>query len=189
MDFFKNKNHKEIPNVSLIPKNNPTVLFTTAGMHPLVPYLLGQKHHLGKRLINVQKCIRTTDIEEVGDTTHHTFMEMLGNWSLGDYWKKEAISFTFEFLTRILKIPIEKLAITCFRGNKNDPKDIESTEIWKSLGIPVERIAYLEEDNWWGPAGETGPCGPSTEMFYWIGKSKAPKKFNPNDKKWVELGF
>ncbi len=186
--FFKSKKHKEIPNVSLIPENDPTVLFTTAGMHPLVPFLLGQKHPLGKRLCNVQKCIRTTDIEEVGDANHHTFMEMLGNWSLGDYWKKEAIEYTFEFLIKVLKIPIGKLAITCFKGDKNSSKDVESAKVWKSLGIPEERIAYLGKDNWWGPAGETGPCGPSTEMFYWIDERKVPKKFNPNDKRWVEIG-
>ena len=188
LDFFKSKEHKEIPNVSLIPENNPTVLFTTAGMHPLIPYLLGQKHPLGEKLCNVQKCIRTTDIEEVGDANHHTFMEMLGNWSLGDYWKKEAIEFTFEFLTKVLKIPLEKLAISCFKGDKNASKDIESAKIWKSLGIPEEKIAYLGKDNWWGPAGEIGPCGPCTEMFYWMEKSKVPKKFNPNDKKWIEIG-
>jgi len=186
--FFKSKKHKGVPNVSLVPENDPTVLFTTAGMHPLVPYLLGQKHPLGKRLCNVQKCIRTTDIEEVGDAYHHTFFEMLGNWSLGDYWKKEAINFTFEFLTKVLKIPIGKLAITCFKGDKNSSKDTESAKIWKSLGIPEERIAYLGKDNWWGPAGETGPCGPSTEMFYWVGKNKAPKKFDAKNKKWVEIG-
>ncbi len=188
LEFFKNKNHKEIPNSSLIPENDPTVLFTTAGMHPLIPYLLGQKHPLGRRLCNVQRCIRTTDIEEVGDATHHTFMEMLGNWSLGDYWKKEAIEFSFEFLTKILKIPIEKLAVSCFKGDRNAPKDTESAKIWKSLGVQEDRIAYLGKDNWWGPAGKTGPCGPSTEIFYWIGKSKALKKFNPNDKRWVEIG-
>ena len=164
LDFFKTKNHKEIPNASLIPENDPTVLFTTAGMHPLVPYLLGQKHPLGKRLCNVQKCIRTGDIEEVGDETHHTFFEMLGNWSLGDYFKKQAIEFSFEFLTKVLKIPKEKLSVTCFKGDKNAPKDTEASEIWKSLGI--KKIKFLgKEDNWWGPAGNTGPCGPDTEMF------------------------
>jgi len=188
LDFFKSKNHKEIQNESLIPENDPTVLFTTAGMHPLVPYLLGQKHPLGKKLCNVQKCIRTSDIEEVGDVNHHTFMEMLGNWSLGDYFKKEAISYTFEFLTKALKIPMEKLAVTCFKGDKNAPKDVESAKIWKSLGIQEDRIAYLGKDNWWGPAGETGPCGPSTKIFYWAETSKAPKKFNSKDKKWVEIG-
>ena len=188
LEFFKSKGHQEIQNSSLIPENDPSVLFTTAGMHPLTPYLLGQKHPFGKRLCNVQRCIRTTDIEKVGDSYHHTFLEMLGNWSLGDYWKKEAIEFTFEFLTKILKIPLEKLSVTCFKGNKNSPKDTESAEVWSSLGIKKERIAYLSEDNWWGPAGETGPCGPCTEIFYWTGKTKPPAKFNPNDKKGVEIG-
>ncbi len=189
IDFFKSKGHEEIPNSSLIPENDPTVLFTTAGMHPLVPYLLGQKHPLGKRLCNVQKCIRTGDIEEVGDSYHHTFFEMLGNWSLGDYWKEDAIKFTFEFYTKILKIQKEKLAVTCFKGDKNAEKDLASANIWISLGIPKERVAFLgKEDNWWGPIGNSGPCGPDTEIFYWRGKSKTPKKFNPKDKNWVEIG-
>ncbi len=164
LEFFKEKNHKIIPNVSLIPKNDPTTLFISAGMHPLVPYLLGQKHPLGKRLASVQKCIRTTDINEVGDTTHHTFFEMLGNWSLGDYWKKEAIEYSLEFLTKTLKIPKEKIAVTCFKGDVNAPKDNESAQIWRSIG--VNKIKFLgKEDNWWGPAGKTGPCGPDTEIF------------------------
>jgi len=164
IDFFKSKKHKEIPNASLIPENDPTVLFTTAGMHPIVPYLLGQKHPLGKRLCNIQRCIRTGDIECVGDKTHHTFFEMLGNWSLGDYFKKEAIEYSFEFLTKKLKIPKEKLFVTCFKGDKDSPKDIESAKIWKTLGI--KKIKFLgKKDNWWGPAGKTGPCGPDTEMF------------------------
>ncbi|MFA7707503.1 MAG: alanine--tRNA ligase [Candidatus Pacearchaeota archaeon] len=186
--FFKIKNHKEIPNSSLIPENDPTVLFTTAGMHPIVPYLLGQSHPSGKRLCNVQRCIRTGDIDEVGDEVHHTFFEMLGNWSLGDYFKKEAIEYSFHFLTNVLKIPIESLAVTCFAGDKNAEKDNEAAEIWKSLGIPKERIAFLpKENNWWGPAGKTGPCGPDTEMFYWKSKSKPPVKFNPEDKNWIEI--
>jgi len=164
LDFFKSKNHAIIPSASLIPENDPTVLFTTAGMHPLVPYLIGQKHPLGKRLTNVQKCIRTTDIEEVGDNCHHTFFEMLGNWSLGDYFKKQAIEMSFEFLTKELKIPKNQISITCFKGDKDAPKDNESAEIWKKLGIT--KIKFLpKKDNWWGPAGETGPCGPDTEMF------------------------
>ncbi len=188
IDFFKSKDHKEIANVSLIPENDPTVLFTTAGMHPLVPFLLGQKHPLGKRLCNVQKCIRTQDIDEVGDTYHHTFFEMLGNWSLGDYWKKEAIEYSFEFLTKKLKIPAEKLAVSCFKGDKDAPKDEESAKIWQSVGIPKQRIAFLpKSENWWGPAGKTGPCGPDTEMFYWKAKPKPPKKFNPKDENWVEI--
>jgi len=164
IDFFKSKNHKEIPNSSLIPENDPTILFTTAGMHPIASFLLGKKHPLGKRLCNVQKCIRTGDIEEVGDTYHHTFFEMLGNWSLGDYFKKEAIEFSFEFLIKVLKIPKEKISVTCFKGNKDTKKDIESAKIWKILGI--KKIKFLgKKDNWWGPAGQTGPCGPDTEMF------------------------
>lgn len=187
IEFFKKKNHKHIPSASLIPENDPTVLFTTAGMHPLVPFLLGQKHPLGKRLVSVQKCIRTGDIEEVGDTTHHTFFEMLGNWSFGDYFKEDAIKFSYEFLTKELKIPTEKLAVTTFSGNKNSPKDEESIKIWFSLGIPKERIASIN-DNWWGPAGQTGPCGPDTEMFYWKSNSKTPPKiFNPKDNNWVEI--
>jgi len=187
LDFFKSKGHKEIPNASLIPENDPTVLFTTAGMHPLVPYLLSQPHPLGKRLCNVQRCIRTQDIDEVGDTFHHTFFEMLGNWSLGDYFKKEAIKYTFEFHNKILKIPLEKYAVTVFAGNKDAEKDKESAKVWLSLGVPKDRVAYLK-DNWWGPAGNIGPCGPDTEMFFWRGKEKAPKIFNPKDQNWVEIG-
>jgi alanyl-tRNA synthetase len=190
LEFFKKKGHKEIENSSLMPENDPTVLFTTAGMHPLVPYLIGQKHPQGKRLANNQKCIRTGDIEEVGDDVHLTFFEMLGNWSLGDYWKEEAIKWSFEFLTdkKWLGFSKEKLAITVFKGNKQVPKDTESSKIWKSLGIPEERIAYLgQEDNFWGPAGKTGPCGPDTEMFYWISKQNPPKEFDPKDPRWVEI--
>jgi alanyl-tRNA synthetase len=164
LDFFKSKGHKEIPNSSLIPENDPTVLFTTAGMHPIVPYLLGQPHPAGKLLVDVQRCIRTGDIEEVGDETHHTFFEMLGDWSLGDYFKKEAIEYSFEFLTKQLKIPKEKISVTCFAGNKDAPKDEESAKFWKEVGI--KKITFLpKENNWWGPAGITGPCGPDTEMF------------------------
>ena len=189
LEFFQSKNHKEIQNSSLIPENDPTVLFTTAGMHPLVPFLLGQPHPLGKRLVNVQKCIRTGDIEEVGDTTHHTFFEQLGNWSLGDYWKKESIEMTFEFLTQILKIPLEKLAASVFEGDKNSQKDMESYQALISIGLPKEKIAILnKEENWWGPAGKTGPCGPDSEIFYWKSSEPVPKKFDPNDKRWTELG-
>ncbi len=164
LDFFKSKNHKEIPNSSLIPENDPTVLFTTAGMHPIVPYLLSQPHPLGKRLCNVQRCIRTGDIDAVGDETHHTFFEMLGNWSLGDYFKKESIGYSFEFLTKVLKIPKDKLSVTCFKGEKGISKDTEAAKIWKTLGI--KKIKFLgKKDNWWGPAGATGPCGPDTEIF------------------------
>ena len=157
-----------MPSSSLIPENDPTVLFTTAGMHPLVPYLLGQKHPLGKRLASVQKCIRTGDIEEVGDKSHLTFFEMLGNWSLGDYFKEDAIKLSFEFITKELKIPKEKISITVFSGDKENKieRDEQSARIWQSLGIKKEKIKFLgKKDNWWGPAGETGPCGPDTEMF------------------------
>ncbi|MFW5852563.1 MAG: alanine--tRNA ligase [Nanoarchaeota archaeon] len=187
--FFIEKGHAKIESAPLIPENDPTVLFTTAGMHPLVPYLMGQEHPLGKRLVDVQKCIRTGDIDEVGDESHLTFFEMLGNWSLGDYFKKEAIAMSYEFLTKILKLSPERLSITCFEGDKDAPKDTESFEVWKSLGIPKERIAFLpKKDNWWGPAGETGPCGPDTEMFYWTPNDlPAPEEFDPEDKRWVEI--
>ena len=189
IDFFISKKHRHIPGSPLIPINDPTVLFTTAGMHPLVPFLLGQKHPLGKRLVNVQKCIRTTDIDEVGDSVHHTLFEMLGNWSLGDYFKKEAIEFSFEFLTKILNIPLSHLAVSCFEGDKDAEKDSESSSVWLSLGIPKSRIAFLpKEKNWWGPAGTIGPCGPDTEMFFWSNKKKSPPKtFNPDDSDWVEI--
>lgn len=187
-EYFKSKDHKEIPNASLIPENDPTVLFTTAGMHPIVPFLLGEKHPQGKRLVNVQRCIRTGDIDEVGDTYHHTFFEMLGNWSLGDYEKEEAIKLTYEFQTKILNIPIEKLAITCFKGDSRAPKDTESEKVWQSLRFTKEKIAFLGEDNWWETPGP-GPCGPCTEQFYWKPNDKPiPKKFNPEDNNWVEIG-
>ncbi|MBU1111921.1 MAG: alanine--tRNA ligase [archaeon] len=190
LDFFASKKHAIVDSAPMIPEHDPTVLFTTAGMHPLVPFILGQKHPLGKKLSNVQKCLRTGDIDEVGDYCHHTFFEMLGNWSLGDYFKKEAIEMTFEFLIEVLKLPLDKLAFSCFKGDQDAPKDEESYGVWLSLGVPKERIAYLgKEDNWWGPAGETGPCGPDTEMFYWTDKEEpAPKKFNADDKRWVEIG-
>ena len=167
LKFFESKGHKIIPSASLIPENDPSVLFTTAGMHPLVPYLLGEKHPAGNRLVNIQKCIRTGDIEEVGDNTHLTFFEMLGNWSLGDYWKKESIGWSFEFLTKELKIDLKRISISCFAGDNEVPKkDEESAEIWESLGISKDKIKFLgREDNWWGPVGETGPCGPDTEIF------------------------
>ena len=181
-EFFKEKGHKLISSASLIPEHDPTVLFTTAGMHPLVPYLMGGKHPLGKRLVDVQKCVRTGDIDEVGDASHLTFFEMLGNWSLGDYWKKEAIEWSFEFLTlkKWLGLDKNKLYVTVFIGDEDAPKDEESAEIWKNLGIPEERIFYLpKKDNWWGPAGSTGPCGPDTEMFYDTGKEKCGKGCKP----------
>lgn len=164
INFFVAQKHIEIPSASLTPENDPTTLFISAGMHPLVPYLLGQPHPLGKRLTDVQKCVRTGDIDEVGDETHHTFFEMLGNWSLGDYGKKEAITWSFEFLTKHLNFDISRLAVTCFEGDENSQKDEESANIWRSLG--VNNIKFLpKKDNWWGPAGSVGPCGPDTEMF------------------------
>jgi len=169
LKFFEERGHKIIPGASLIPENDPTVLFTTAGMHPLIPYLLGEKHPMGKRLVNVQKCIRTSDIEEVGDDVHLTFFEMLGNWSLGGYWKKEAIEWSFEFLfsKQWLGLDKNKLSISCFGGEPEIPKDEESAKIWQKLGIPRKKIKFLgKEDNFWGPVGEVGPCGPCTEMFY-----------------------
>ncbi|MDP4007795.1 MAG: alanine--tRNA ligase [Candidatus Peregrinibacteria bacterium] len=198
LEFFKSKRHSVIPSSSLMPENDPTVLFTTAGMHPLVPYLLGEKHPSGTRLCDSQKCIRTGDIDEVGDGTHLTFFEMLGNWSLGDYFKKEAISWSFEFLTGKdwLNLPLDRLAMSVFAGDSDCPRDEESAGIWKELGVRDGRIAYLpKKDNWWGPAGQTGPCGPDTEMFYWVGgeveedggKLPAPMKFDPDNEKWVEI--
>jgi alanyl-tRNA synthetase len=168
LKFFESKGHRIISGASLIPENDPTVLFTTAGMHPLVPYLLGEPHPAGRRLADVQKCVRTGDIEAVGDTSHLTFFEMMGNWSLGDYFKKEAITWSYEFLTskECLGFDPARLSVTVFEGEGEVPKDEESIAIWKSLGIPAERIHALpKDDNWWGPAGQTGPCGPDTEMF------------------------
>ena len=166
VSFFKDRGHIEIPSASLIPENDPTTLFISAGMHPLVPYLLGQPHPLGKRLVNVQKCLRTGDIDEVGDTYHHTFFEMLGNWSLGDYFKNDMIPWSYQFLTQILSINPNHLQTTCFQGDSDAPKDIESANLWQQQGIDSKKIHYLpKKDNWWGPAGTTGPCGPDTEMF------------------------
>jgi len=190
IEFFKSRGHAEIKSAPLIPENDPTCLFTTAGMHPLVPYLLGTKHPAGKRLTDYQKCIRTGDIDEVGDPVHLTFFEMLGNWSLGDYFKKEMIGFSFEFLTgkENLNIPTDRLAVTVFAGDSDCPFDEEAYNQWRSLGIPAARIAKLgKKDNWWGPAGTTGPCGPDTEMFYWTGPLPAPEAFDPADKRWVEI--
>lgn len=192
LKFFKEKGHAVIPSASIIPENDPTVLFTTAGMHPLVPYLLGAKHPEGKRLTNVQKCIRTGDIEEVGNDTHCTFFEMLGNWSLGDYFKEEAIKWSWEFLTseKWLGIPKEKLYVTVFEGDEDAPRDMESYEHWRGLGVAEDHIFFLpKEHNWWGPAGLTGPCGPDTEMFIDTGKEKCSKDCSPacSCGKYVEI--
>lgn len=180
--YFKSKSHAVISGKSLIPENDPTVLFTTAGMHPLVPYILGEPHPAGSRLADFQKCIRTGDIDEVGDTSHLTFFEMLGNWSLGDYFKKEAITMSYEFLTspEWLGISPEKLSVTVFQGDQDVPADEEAASVWLSLGIPKERIHYLpRKDNWWGPAGSTGPCGPDTEMFYDTGSEVCGAECRP----------
>jgi len=192
LSFFREKGHAVIPSASVIPENDPTVLFTTAGMHPLVPYLLGASHPEGKRLTNVQKCIRTGDIDEVGDATHCTFFEMLGNWSLGDYFKKEAIQWSWEFLTseKWLNIPREKLYVTVFAGDEDAPRDMESFNLWVSMGVPEDHIFFLpKENNWWGPAGQTGPCGPDTEMFIDTGKPKCGPDCSPacNCGKYVEI--
>jgi alanyl-tRNA synthetase len=182
LDFFKSKGHAIIPSASLIPENDPTVLFTTAGMHPLVPYLLGAKHPEGRRLADVQKCVRTGDIDAVGDASHCTFFEMLGNWSLGDYFKKEAIAYSFEFLTSpdYLGLDLDRLYFTCFEGDEDAPRDTESAGYWMSHGVPESHIFFLnKKHNWWGPAGVTGPCGPDTEMFIDIGKPACSPDCSP----------
>ena len=192
IDFFVKKHgHVEIPGSSLVPENDPTVLFTTAGMHPLVPYLLGERHPAGQCLVSCQRCVRTQDIDEVGDASHLTFFEMLGNWSLGAYCKEGAIRMSFVFLTEVLELPKNKIAISCFAGDADAKRDEESARLWESLGIPNERIGFLPKTkNWWGPAGHTGPCGPDTEMFTWIGPSAFPPPgSNPaNDEAhWLEI--
>jgi alanyl-tRNA synthetase len=191
LDFFKSKGHTVISSASLIPENDSTVLFTTAGMHPLVPFLLGEKHPGGNKLASCQKCIRTGDIDEVGDATHLTFFEMLGNWSLGDYFKREAIEMSLEFLTSPDWLGLDKnlIAVSVFEGDADAPFDSEAFEIWRSVGIPEKRIAKLpKKNNWWGPAGETGPCGPDTEMFYWTGKpEEVPESFHDDNELWVEI--
>ena len=186
INFFISKEHKQIPSAPVVPENDPSVLFNTAGMQPLIPYLMGQEHPYGTRLCDYQKCIRTNDLDEVGDTYHHTFFEMLGNWSLGDYFKQESIEWSFEFLTKHLNIPVEKLAVTVFAGNDLIPFDQESHDKWLSLGIPEERIARTVEDNFW-IAGETGPCGPDTEIFYFRSEDEIPVSFDPEDDRWVEI--
>ncbi len=196
LEFFKEKGHAIIPSAPLLPENDPTVLFTTAGMHPLVPYLLGEPHPEGNRLVNVQKCIRTGDIDEVGDASHLTFFEMLGNWSLGDYFKEGAIEMSYEFLTKKLNIDPKYLSVSVFGGDDDFPDlpvDNESAEIWLKIGMPKERIGFIKggvkdsENNWWGPAGQTGPCGPSTEMFYWIGEGEPHGNPNENEDDWLEI--
>lgn len=180
LDFFKRHGHAVIPSAPLIPENDPSVLFTTAGMQPLVPYLLGEKHPEGTRLTDFQKCLRTNDIDEVGDNRHLTYFEMLGNWSLGDYFKEESIAMSFEFLTKELEIPVEKLSVTCFAGDKDCQRDEVTASCWKKAGIPEDRIYYFgKDDNWW-IAGEEGPCGPDTEMFYDTGKPKCSENCNPS---------
>ena len=190
IDFFVSKGHKQISGASLIPENDPTVLFTTAGMHPLVPYILGQEHPAGKRLCDYQKCIRTGDIDSVGDPHHLTFFEMLGNWSLGDYFKNEMIGFSFEFLTKILGIPVDRLSVTVFEGDDTVPRDEEAAARWKELGIDPSHIYFMpREDNWWGPAGETGPCGPDSEMFFDTGRPACGPDCKPGCKcgKYFEI--
>ena len=190
IDFFVSKGHKEIASASLIPDNDPSVLFTTAGMHPLVPYLMGQTHPLGCRLVNCQKCLRTGDIDEVGDANHLTFFEMMGNWSLNDYFKTESIAMSHEFLTQVLHIPQEKISVSVFGGDKDAPLDEESRKAWQSLGYPDSRIYfYGKKENWWGPVGETGPCGPDTEIFYDTGKEVCCSDCGPscNCGKYVEI--
>ena len=186
INFFVSKGHKQIPSAPVVPENDPSVLFNTAGMQPLIPYLLGEHHPYGTRLCDYQKCIRTNDLDEVGDTTHHTFFEMLGNWSLGDYFKKESITWSFEFLTKVLNIPVNKLAVTVFKGNDLIPFDEESYNKWLELGIKKERIALTEEDNFW-IAGSGGPCGPDTEIFYYRNDGEIPVNFDTNDDNWVEI--
>jgi alanyl-tRNA synthetase len=187
LDFCAKHEHAIIPSAPVVPENDPTTLFNVAGMQPLVPYLLGEPHPAGKRLADVQKCIRTVDIDEVGDDSHTTFMEMLGWWSLGDYFKEQTIAMSWEFFTEVLALPVEKLAVTVFEGDTNAERDEESAALWQEQGMPKERIFYRgAEDNWWGPAGQTGPCGPSTEIFYWVGDG-APSN-DIDDERWLELG-
>ena len=186
INFFISKGHKQIPSAPVVPENDPSVLFNTAGMQPLIPYLMGEAHPYGTRLCDYQKCIRTNDLDAIGDTTHHTFFEMLGNWSLGDYFKDESISWSFEFLTEHLNIPVERLAVTVFAGNELIPFDEVSYNKWLSLGIKKERITKTVEDNFW-IAGASGPCGPDTEIFYFRSNDEIPENFDPEDERWVEI--
>lgn len=180
IEFFKAHGHKEIPSAPVVPENDPTVLFTTAGMHPLVPYLLGEPHPQGKRLTDYQKCIRTGDIDSVGDNSHLTFFEMMGNWSLGDYFKHESIEMSYNFLKDVLGFDMNKISVTVFAGEEGIPRDEEAADRWAEMGIPRDRIYYCSrEHNWWGPAGETGPCGPDTEIFYDTGKEKCSEHCDP----------
>ena len=184
--YFTENGHKQIPSAPVVPENDPSVLFNTAGMQPLIPYLMGQTHPYGKRLVDYQKCIRTNDLDEVGDTTHHTFFEMLGNWSLGDYFKKESITYSFNFLTQVLNIPTERLAVTVYAGSELVPFDEEAYNLWKNLGIKETHIAKTIEDNFWA-AGETGPCGTDTEIFYFRSDEEIPEVFDTEDERWVEI--
>ena len=184
--YFIEHGHKQIPSAPVVPENDPSVLFNTAGMQPLIPYLLGDPHPYGTRLVDYQKCIRTNDLDEIGDTYHHTFFEMLGNWSLGDYFKEESIEYSFEFLTKVLNIPINRLAVTIFKGNELIQKDIVSKNKWLELGISENHIAETVEDNFW-IAGEVGPCGCDTEIFYFRSNDEIPEKFDPEDERWVEI--
>ena len=187
LEYFESLGHVVIPSAPVVPENDPSVLFNTAGMQPLIPYLMGEEHPFGKRLCDVQKCIRLTDLESIGDNTHHTFFEMLGNWSLGDYFKAESIEYSFNFLTKVLNIPVEKLAITVYEGDKQIPKDEVSANNWLKHGISKERIAYLgRDDNFW-IAGESGPCGGDTEIFYFRSDEEVPRIFEPSDSRWVEI--
>ena len=186
IDFFVRHGHKQIPSAPVVPENDPSVLFNTAGMQPLIPYFKGQPHPYGTRLVDYQKCVRTNDLDSIGDSYHHTFFEMLGNWSLGDYFKKEAITWSFEFLTEVLNIPVNKLAVTVFKGNDILPKDDETYNVWRSLGISDNHIAFTSDDNFW-IAGATGPCGTDTEMFYFRSNEEVPEFFDPEDERWVEI--
>ena len=184
--YFVENGHKQIPSAPVVPENDPSVLFNTAGMQPLIPYLMGQQHPYGTRLCDYQKCIRTNDLDEVGDKTHHTFFEMLGNWSLGDYFKKESITYSFNFLTKVLNIPTERLAVTVYAGDDKVPYDQEAHDLWKKLGITESHIASTKEDNFWA-AGVTGPCGTDTEIFYFRSKDEIPEVFDTEDERWVEI--
>ncbi len=191
LNFFAERGHAIIPSAPLVPENDPTALFISAGMHPLVPYLLGESHPEGRRLANVQKCLRTDDIDEVGDISHNTFFEMLGFWSLGDYWKRDSLRWTLEWFTRVLGLEQERISVTVFAGDSDAPRDDEAVRVWLELGIPQERIYYLpKKDNWWGPAGKTGPCGPDSELFYDTGRPEHGSDCLPgcNCGKYIEIG-